>query len=106
MGMEWCIMNLYTVQKGCYYTVNQELLTTFLELYGGDPSDVRMFVSPGRVNLIGEHTDYNGGYVFPAALEQASHIIVRKTDSGKIRLAATDVPDRVKLDIETRSTLE
>ncbi|MBQ5742897.1 MAG: hypothetical protein IIV79_01735, partial [Clostridia bacterium] len=79
--------------------MNQELLSKFLELYGGDASDVRMFVSPGRVNMIGEHTDYNGGFVFPAALEHASHIIVRKTDSGKIRLAATDLPDRVELDL-------
>ncbi len=80
--------------------MNQELLTKFCDLYGGDPSDVRMFVSPGRVNLIGEYTDYNGGYVFPTALEQASHILVRKTDRGKIRLAATDLPDRVELDID------
>ena len=80
--------------------MNQELLTKFLDLYGGDASDVRMFVSPGRVNMIGEHTDYNGGFVFPAALEHASHILVRKTDSGKIRLAATDLPDRVELDLE------
>ncbi len=80
--------------------MNQELLEKFLALYGGDASDVRMFVSPGRVNMIGEHTDYNGGFVFPAALEHASHIIVRKTDSGKIRLAATDLPDRVELDID------
>lgn len=79
--------------------MNEELLSKFLALYGGDASDVRLFVSPGRVNMIGEHTDYNGGYVFPAALEHASHILVRKTDSGKIRLAATDLPDRVELDI-------
>lgn len=79
--------------------MNNELLSKFLEIYGGDASDVRMFMSPGRVNMIGEHTDYNGGFVFPAALEHASHIIVRKTDSGKIRLAATDLPDRVELDI-------
>ncbi len=95
-------MNQMHQKKGygrCMKHIKQELLSQFLSLYGGDSSDVRFFVSPGRVNLIGEHTDYNGGYVFPAALEYASHIAVRKTESGKIRLAATDLPDRVELDI-------
>ena len=40
------------------------LLMKFKEVYG-DNTDVRVFFAPGRVNLIGEHTDYNGGHVFP-----------------------------------------
>ena len=46
----------------------KELIQEFINIYGGTEEGIRVFASPGRVNLIGEHTDYNGGYVFPAAL--------------------------------------
>lgn len=46
---------------------NQQVITMFKEEFGNEEK-VRLFFAPGRVNLIGEHTDYNGGYVFPAAL--------------------------------------
>ena len=52
-----------------------ELKKQFLEVFGGSDEGIRVFSSPGRVNLIGEHTDYNGGYVFPAALTMATTII-------------------------------
>ena len=71
----------------------------FIEIYGGNPDDIRVFSSAGRVNLIGEHTDYNGGFVFPAAITYSSTIYVRQTNDGKIKLAASDLPDRVVLDI-------
>ena len=76
-----------------------ELKQQFIDIYGGDVSDLRVFSSPGRVNLIGEHTDYNGGLVFPAALTMATTVIARKNDSNIIRLCATDLPDRVEADI-------
>ena len=53
-----------------------ELKKEFESLYGAG-GEIRIFHSPGRVNLIGEHTDYNGGYVFPAALSMGSTIALR-----------------------------
>lgn len=76
-----------------------ELKKAFIDYYGGDESDVRIFTSPGRVNLIGEHTDYNGGYVFPAALTMGTTIAARRTNDGKIKMRATDLPDFVEADI-------
>lgn len=76
-----------------------EMKEKFVEIYGGNTDDIRVFSSAGRVNLIGEHTDYNGGFVFPAAITNCSTIYVRQTNDGKIKLAATDLPDRVELDI-------
>lgn len=76
-----------------------ELKKQFCDIYGGSQDDVRVFASPGRVNLIGEHTDYNGGYVFPAALTMRTAIAVRERGDNIIRLAATDLPNRVEADI-------
>ena len=65
----------------------------------GEGGKLRVFASPGRVNMIGEHTDYNGGYVFPAALTMKTTIIYRERNDGIIRMMATDLPDVVEADI-------
>ncbi len=77
-----------------------ELKSKFIKIYGGEESDLRVFSSPGRVNLIGEHTDYNGGFVFPAALTVASTIIVRARNDREVNLAATDLDDRVNANLD------
>ena len=59
----------FTDDFGGFDMTVAEIKKMFIEIYGGSEDDLRVFASPGRVNLIGEHTDYNGGYVFPAALK-------------------------------------
>jgi galactokinase len=49
--------------------------------------------APGRVNLIGEHTDYNDGFVFPAAIDRATYVAARPRDDDKIHIVAVDLQD-------------
>ena len=60
-----------------------KLIEKFVSIYG--EGEIRSFFSPGRVNLIGEHTDYNGGHVFPCALSIGTYMIVRKREDRTIR---------------------
>lgn len=56
----------------------------FEEIFG-DAEGVTLYFAPGRVNMIGEHTDYNGGHVFPAALTIGTYAAARKRDDRKLR---------------------
>lgn len=69
----------------------QQLQEKFIEKFGGSLDDVRVFHAPGRVNLIGEHTDYNGGYVFPAALTFGTTMLIRPRADRKLGLASTNM---------------
>ncbi|MCI7029992.1 MAG: galactokinase [Clostridium sp.] len=55
--------------------------------------DQHLFFSPGRVNLIGEHTDYNGGHVFPCALSFGTYAIMAKRNDRKVRLYSMNFED-------------
>lgn len=56
----------------------------FTKLFDGE-GNIRVFFAPGRVNLIGEHTDYNGGHVFPCALTIGTYVVIRKRQDKLIR---------------------
>ena len=63
--------------------MKRELLQKFVEVFG-DKGEYQVYFAPGRVNLIGEHTDYNGGHVFPCALTIGTYAVARKRDDKKL----------------------
>ena len=70
----------------------EKVLETFKEKFG-DEGDIRCYFAPGRVNLIGEHTDYNGGHVFPCALSVGNYGVARKRDDRILRWFNMTYPD-------------
>ncbi|MDO4677306.1 MAG: galactokinase [Blautia sp.] len=64
--------------------MQSKLLKKFNEIFGGE-GEVHSYFAPGRVNLIGEHTDYNGGHVFPCALSIGTYGLARKRQDNKLR---------------------
>lgn len=64
--------------------MKEQLLKKFAEVFG-DAGDARVYFAPGRVNLIGEHTDYNGGHVFPCALTIGTYGVARKRQDRALR---------------------
>lgn len=70
-----------------------ELKQKFSEVFGSENTP-RVFASPGRVNLIGEHTDYNGGHVFPCALSFNTYVLIAKRNDCKVRLFSANFADK------------
>ena len=64
--------------------MKEKILTKFAEVFG-NAEGAKAYFAPGRVNLIGEHTDYNGGHVFPCALTIGTYGVVRKREDRKLR---------------------
>ena len=69
----------------------QELQKLFVEAYGHQEDAV--YFSPGRVNLIGEHTDYNGGFVFPCALSFGTYLLLRRNGTKDVHFRSVNEPE-------------
>ena len=78
----------------------KELIGEFKKIFGEGTNEIVTVFSPGRVNLIGEHTDYNGGHVFPAALTIGTYFAARKRTDRLVRFFSGNFP---KNGIVTRS---
>ena len=62
--------------------------------------------APGRVNLIGEHTDYNDGFVFPMAIDRATFIALRPREDNKVVAISLDMDDRREFALDDLSAAE
>ena len=76
----------------------EQLKSKFIEKYG--EGEISGYFSPGRVNLIGEHTDYNGGFVFPCALSFGIYCLIRTTERKTVRFASTNMPFEAEVRVE------
>ena len=63
-----------------------ELRNRFVETFGNSHHEINLYFAPGRINLIGEHIDYNGGFVFPAAITLGTYAAVTRRNDGKVWL--------------------
>lgn len=75
-----------------------ELKKAFQTVYGKEAEAV--YFSPGRVNLIGEHTDYNGGYVFPCALSFGTYLLLRKNGKKEVNFRSLNQPEAVTVSLD------
>jgi galactokinase len=79
-----------------------DVRSLFIEKYGYAPQT--MAKSPGRINLIGEHTDYNLGFVLPAAIDKAAYVAIAKREDQLIRLFAKDLGEHHEVEINLLAT--
>ncbi len=77
-----------------------DLLSIFHNIYGkSEKKQSFNFFSPGRINLIGEHIDYNGGYVLPGAINLGIYGVMSPRNDTKIYLKSMDFPNEVEVDL-------
>ena len=75
----------------------EQLRSIFIETFGGEP---RLFRAPGRVNLIGEHTDYSDGFVLPMAIDREAVVAAKSRRDSSFRIYALDVNEQREFDLK------
>lgn len=75
----------------------ERLFQLFHQNFGSDDNTIQSYFAPGRVNLIGEHTDYTGGFVFPCGIDSGTLLLIRRTNDNQFRLASTNFDLSVEL---------
>ena len=76
----------------------KEMKQAFAKAYGKEATAV--YFSPGRVNLIGEHTDYNGGSVFPCALSFGTYLLLAPNGTQTMRFKSLNMPEVVEVPVD------
>jgi galactokinase len=76
----------------------KNIKNAFAEKYGS--GDALVYTSPGRINLIGEHTDYNGGFVFPGAIDKGIMAAIKLTGTDKVRAYAIDLNEQAEFGLQ------
>ena len=80
------------------------LYKEFFKIYGNKEKVPSIFFAPGRVNLIGEHTDYNGGFVFPGSLNFGTYLMVRETTDSYISFHSSNLNYAARISINDINT--
>jgi galactokinase len=80
-----------------------KIKTTFKTKFNKEPL---MIFSPGRINIIGEHTDYNDGFVFPAAIDKGIVAGIQKSEAGVSTAYAVDMDDRIEFSLDAIAPLD
>jgi galactokinase len=75
----------------------KEVKTKFIKTFKTEPI---LVFSPGRINIIGEHTDYNGGFVFPAAVDKGIAAAIQKSDTGFCTAIALDLNSTIEFELD------
>ena len=76
--------------------MREQIAASFTQIFSGNPIIVR---SPGRINIIGEHTDYTEGFVLPAAIDKAIYVAISKSDDGLIHLYSSAFNEHYEITI-------
>ena len=76
----------------------EDVRSRFIEHFDGNTGSV--YASPGRINLIGEHTDYNGGFVFPGAVQQCISAEIRPNGTRNVRAYSINLKDYVEFSLD------